>query len=71
METETKTKEEKTIYDLKLHDSMETKGGATRFTVTRVPGGWIYENYRLDAGQMTATFVRYHNEFQIKTGSNF
>lgn len=35
--------EEKTIYELKLHETLEVKtnvGG--KIEITRVPGGWIY-----------------------------
>lgn len=56
---------EKTIYNLELHESMEQRtNGSTTFTITRVPGGWIYENYRLDQRQMTSVFVPYDNSFQ-------
>lgn len=56
---------EKTIYNLELHESMEQRtNGGTIFTITRVPGGWIYENYRLDQRQMTSVFVPYDNSFQ-------
>lgn len=53
--------EEKTIYDLKLHESIDV-GNHT--TATRVPGGWIYEHYDVDAGLMYATtFVPWDSEF--------
>lgn len=56
---------EKTIYELGLHEATEVKtNGSTTFTITRVPGGWIYENYRLDQRQMTSVFVPYDNSFQ-------
>ena len=55
---------EKTIYDLELHEIMEAKCGRTTFSITRVAGGWIYENIRLDRSAMTATFVPFNNEFQ-------
>jgi len=43
------------IYNLNLHESMETK----RFFITRVAGGWLYENAN---GQIV--FVPFDNEYQ-------
>jgi hypothetical protein len=51
----------KSVHQLSLHESTEIKTSlTTTFTVTKVPGGWIYENYRLDSNQMTSTFVPFH-----------
>ncbi len=50
--------EEKTIYDLKLHEQLKI---STCIYVTRVPGGWLYDYY--EDGQKTACFVPYSNEF--------
>jgi len=36
---------EKTIYDLKLHETLRGVAEGT-LCVTRVPGGWIYESWR-------------------------
>lgn len=50
------------IYNLKLHESVKIKSG---HSVTRVPGGWLYENFDEDKGVITSsTFVRFDNEFQ-------
>jgi hypothetical protein len=46
------------IYNLKLHESVEIGNG---WTVMRVPGGWIYRNYYHEA---TCAFVPLNNEFQ-------
>ena len=49
---------ENTIYDLKLHESLQIREGLYVF---RVPGGWIY------ADQKTVPiFVPYSNEFNEK-----
>lgn len=47
--------EEKTIYDLKLHESIKVRG---RLWVSRVPGGWLYEYLG-----STSVFVPYNDEF--------
>ena len=52
------------IYSLDFHESFEFKCGASSFFITRVAGGWLYENYRLDCNQLTTTFVPFNNEFQ-------
>lgn len=54
----------KNIYNLELHEAIEIKTGPTTYFVIRVPGGWIYENPRLDCGQMTSTFIPFDNGFQ-------
>jgi len=48
----------KTIYDLKLHESVFIKQGLDDFKITRVPGGWIYRH--ID----NSVFVPFNNEFQ-------
>ena len=52
------------IYSLGFHESLELKTYVSSFVVTRVAGGWLYENYRLDCSVLTTTFVPYNNEFQ-------
>lgn len=63
-------KETKTIYDLKLHETMEIEEGeigikGKKYEVTRVPGGWIFllefPGYR----QAPTVFVPFDNEFQV------
>jgi len=54
----------KDIYKLDLHEATEAKNDYANNVVTRVAGGWIYHHFRLDCGQMTATFVPFNNEFQ-------
>lgn len=54
---------EKTIYDLKLHESI----GVDRYiNVFRVPGGWIYITFNsLDEdAQVSNVFVPYNEEFR-------
>lgn len=45
-----------TIYDLKLHEDIITKG----LRIMRVPGGWLYENCQYP---LPPVFVPYNNEF--------
>lgn len=63
---------EKTIYDLKLHESILVEfkyygnnqyKASDYISVSRVPGGWIYHF-------KTPIFVPYHNEFQIRPDIN-
>lgn len=49
------------IYGLGLHERHILKDGSM---VERVPGGWIYTQFRLDARAMTSVFVPFNNEFQ-------
>lgn len=66
MENETK---QKTIYDLKLHESIIVKvtgqGYPTSWQVTRVPGGWFYQDDNPNRTTVNEFFVAYNNEFQI------
>ena len=71
-----KTEQTKTIYDLELHEKIYIDNEDA--WVTRVPGGWLYkyfsyknDGYGIEENIKQIVFVRYHNEFQIKTGSNF
>lgn len=55
--------ENKSIYDLKLHESTSLPCGTY---IMRVPGGWIYNVW--DSATDTprsGTFVPYDNEFQL------
>ena len=60
----------KTIYDLKLHESLNTNFG---ITVIRVPGGWIYDcwDYSSDSFKR-GIFVPFDNEFmkEVKNENN-
>ena len=47
------------IYNLELHQFGKIPGG---FYVTRVPGGWIYQDITDDNGG--GIFVPWNNEFQ-------
>lgn len=51
------------IYNLNLHEHKEFSCGPTKLNVIRVPGGWIYQYIRLDAGSMWAVFVPFDNEY--------
>ena len=71
------TEQTKTIYDLELHEEINI---TDTLIVQRVPGGWNYKYYRYKFDRnhesweeelSQIVFVRYHNEFQIKTGNNF
>lgn len=46
--------EQKSIYDLKLHESLFIEG---LLSVRRVPGGWMYED------DINNVFVPYSDEF--------
>ena len=39
---------EKTIHDLKLHETLRGVADGN-YVVTRVPGGWIYDSWRYNA----------------------
>jgi hypothetical protein len=59
---------EKTIYDLKLHETLEVEDGiikGKKYEITRVPGGWIYAldfpGWRLTQ----VVFVPFDNGFQV------
>lgn len=56
--------DEKTIYDLKLHEIFKTQD----FHVMRVPGGWLYRywDYAKDILENCPTFVPYDNEFDTR-----
>ena len=51
----------KTIYDLKLHETITV---ADDMLCTRVPGGWIYEIQKPAANILETVFVPFNNEFQ-------
>lgn len=70
--------EEKTIYNLKLHETLEVSkevellidGGVTtksikKFDVTRVPGGWVYAFDYPGWRQSQTVFVPFNNDFQL------
>lgn len=51
----------KTIYTLKLHESLVTDFG---INIMRVSGGWIYDCWDLEKDQFkTGVFVPLDNEF--------
>jgi len=52
--------EEKTIYTLKLHEHVGV-GLNCSYMVTRVPGGWIYQD------NTAAVFVPFSDEFMEVT----
>jgi hypothetical protein len=56
--------EEINIYNMKLHDIFEIKDRTFTGTITRVPGGWIYERDMPGYSHSTSTFVPLDNEFQ-------
>ena len=54
----------KTIYDLKLHETLEISGG---MVIMRVPGGWLYDCWDYDKSEYKqGTFVPFSNEFKSK-----
>lgn len=59
-----KSEDEKTLYNLELHETMCTPFG---IHIMRVPGGWIYDMWDTEKDSYkTGTFVEYSNEFQPK-----
>jgi len=53
---------EKTIYDLELHKEIHLKN--SQIYITRVPWGWIYENYYPKWDMITSSvFVPFNKEF--------
>ena len=53
------------MVEMRMHEIKEIECGPITWHVTRVPGGWIYTNLRLDKSQMNSVFVP-----QIKTITN-
>jgi len=49
--------EDKTIYNLKLHEQYKLNDN---INILRVPGGWIYMPYNMYENNV---FVPFHNEF--------
>jgi hypothetical protein len=55
--------ENKSIYDLKLHEVLCVKTDDDYVThIVRVPGGWLY----LYGFSKSSVFVPFNNEFQIE-----
>lgn len=53
---------EKTIYDLRLHESLTTVFG---IWIMRVPGGWIYDCWDIEKDEFKrGIFVPFSPEFQ-------
>lgn len=53
--------ENKTIYDLKLHEQLILDCG---ICILRVPGGWLYDYWDCNTDTPKGgVFVRYDNEF--------
>lgn len=70
MEKITIVEEEKTIYNLKLHETLflvekTSEGAEKKIEVTRVPGGWIYAFEFPGFRQAPTMFVPFNNEFMI------
>lgn len=60
----------KTIYELKLHETIVIKveriygkGYPYEWQVTRVAGGWIYQNSSHTITQPESFFIPFNNEF--------
>lgn len=58
----------KTIYQLKLHETLETEmKWGLRYAITRVPDGWIYQGinrpYNGNDVYTSTTFVPYNKEY--------
>jgi len=63
--------EEKTIYELDLHESIilhvdllgDDDGYPYKWQVTRVPGGWFYQDSNISRTTVSQFFVPYDREF--------
>jgi hypothetical protein len=54
----------KGIYELELHESIETSFG---ICIMRVPSGWIYDCWDIERDRFkTGVFVPFDNKFQGK-----
>ncbi|MFH1882117.1 MAG: hypothetical protein ABIL62_05330 [Planctomycetota bacterium] len=62
------TELEKRFYMMKLHEKISLDN---KYTVLRVPGGWIYYNHIETTGEniqqlaSTSVFVPFNNEFNV------
>lgn len=56
----------KTIYDLKLHETIVFDEPSIFTTILRVPGGWFYRSFDKSYHIMSGCFVPFDNEFQAK-----
>ena len=54
--------EEKTIYDLKLHEILRVDTEYVYWVVTRVPGGWLYRPSGNE--EFIFIFVPWNNDLQ-------
>ena len=57
---------DKTIYDLKLHETLQFDDCGLFTSVLRVPGGWFYRCYDKGNGIATGCFVPYNEDFRFK-----
>lgn len=58
--------DDKSIYEMQLHDVITVEKENTRIRIIRVPGGWIYglnERSVRNIIDTTSIFVPYDNEF--------
>ena len=56
------------LYEMTLHETIEPNNDKHQFSVTRVPGGWLYAFYdyvppNTDWRIVNTAFVPFHNEF--------
>jgi hypothetical protein len=58
-------KNEKSIYELELHETILIHSDPTHLAVVRVPNGWIYSTY-VAGDNVSSVFVPYHREFKEK-----
>ena len=65
-----KTRDGKSIYDMKLFDTIELLGGnVVEEYIIRVPGGWIFKTFpaigdSCSPNNMSAVFVPFNEEFR-------
>lgn len=57
------SEEQKVMYNMKLHETIEAKTGMVTYVITRVIGGWIYRG--VTQGELVeGVFVPWNNEMQ-------
>ena len=55
--------QQKSIYDLKLHETSVVEDAFLFTVVLRVPGGWMYRSYDKAHQILTCCLVPFDNEF--------
>jgi hypothetical protein len=54
----------KSVYEMRLHETIFAEDANLASTVLRVPGGWVYRSYDKSHNILGSVFVPFNNEFQ-------